>query len=300
MSPPGNSPMKANAPTNAPLNPPLDGVPRFDAQIITCTPEEYFKRPGFSSSVAKVVISQSPAHAKAEISREPSKELDRGSAIHRLTLGKGKAFRVAPPEVKEWRTNEAKKFRDDARAEGFVPLKAYEFEDYSAASTKLLEQLAARGIVLDGLSECAIEWYEETPHGHLLCKAMLDHLWIEKGMILELKVTENAAPSAIERTAENLGYGIGWAAYTRALTSLRPDLAGRVKFRFAFAEPDEPWALNLCQPDGEFRELGERRWLRACATWAKCEAEQNWPAYGDGVNQLAAPTWALAREAIAP
>lgn len=277
----------------------MSNEPRFDAQIINCTPDEYFKRPGFSSSVAKTLIAQSPAHAKAEISKKPSKELDRGAAIHRLVLGKGKDFKVAPPEIKEWKSNDAKKIRDDARAAGLIPLKAHEFDDYSKAAAKLLEKLTARGIVLDGLSECAIEWYEETPHGPLLCKGMLDHLWIGDGAILELKVTENAAPTAIERTAENLGYAIGWAAYTRALAALRPDLAGRVKFRFAFAEPDDPWALNLCEPDGPFRELGEERWLRACATWAKCEYEKKWPAYGDGLNRLSAPAWALAREMIA-
>lgn len=272
--------------------------PRFDAQILSCTPDEYFARPGFSSSRAKTLIARSPAHAKAHLDRDPTVELDRGSMIHRLALGAGKAFRVAPEEVKEWRTKEAKAFRDGARADGFIPVKAHEFEEWQRAAEKLVAQLAARGIKLDGISECAIEWYEETPHGPLLCKAMLDHLWIDRGRILDLKVTENAAPGSVERTAENLGYGIQWAAYTRALAALRPDLAGRVEFLFAFVEPGVPWAVNLCKPDGLFRELGEQRWLRACATWAQCEAEQKWPAYGDGINPISAPQWALAKEMI--
>jgi hypothetical protein len=277
----------------------LADPPRFDAQIVSCTPEEYFKRPGFSASRAKTVITRSPAHAKSFVEKDPCVTLDRGAVIHRLTLGKGKAFKIAPPEITEWRTKEAKAFRDGTRAEGLIPVKAHEFAEWESASKKLVEQLAARDIALDGLSECVIEWYEETPHGPLLCKGMFDHLWIDRGRILDLKVTENAAPDAVERTAENLGYAIQWAAYTRALTALRPDLAGRVKFQFAFIEPDEPWALNLAEPDGMFRELGEQRWLRACETWAKCQAEQKWPAYGDGVNRLGAPQWALAKEMLA-
>lgn len=273
--------------------------PRFDAQIVNCTPDEYFKRPGFSATRAKTVIARSPAHAKALVERDPTMELDRGAVIHRLSLGKGKEFRVAPDHITEWRTKEAKAFRDDARAAGLIPVKAHEFAEWEAAAKKLVEQLAARRIVLDGLSEVVIEWYEETPHGPLLCKAMFDHLWIDRGVILDLKITENAAPSAVERTAENLGYAIQSAAYTRALAALHPGMAGRSRFLFGFVEPDEPWALNLCSPDGVFRELGEQRWLRACATWAKCKAENVWPAYGDDINQLTAPTWALAKEMIA-
>lgn len=271
----------------------------FDARIVSCSPDEYFKRPGFSSSRAKTVIAQSPLHAKTFVERDPAVTLDRGAVLHHLSLGRGKAFKVAPPEIKEWRTNEAKKIRDDARAEGLIPVKAHDFAEWQTAARKLAEQLAARNVILDGLSECVIEWHEKTPHGPLLCKAMFDHLWLDRGVILDLKVTDNAAPSSVERTAENLGYAIQAAAYTRALAALHPGLAGRIKFRFAFIEPEEPWALNLCEPDGMFRELGEQRWLRACAVWAKCKAENKWPAYGDGIGVITAPQWALAKEMIA-
>jgi hypothetical protein len=267
---------------------------RFDARIISCTPDEYHARPGFSSSVAKTLISRSPAHAKANIGCEPSSLLDRGSVIHRLVLGKGADYEIG--NFPDWRTNAAKEFRDRVRAEGKVPVKAADFISWGSAAKRIREELGTLGIRLDGESELVIEWHEETPHGPLLCKAMLDHLWIAEGRILDLKITEDAAPFAIERTAENLGYGIQHAAYTRALTALRPDLAGRVDFLFAFCEPDDPWALNVAKPDGLFSEIGEKRWLRAVVEWAKCKHENRWPSYGDGINHLSAPPWALNKE----
>jgi hypothetical protein len=268
------------------------------ARILNISLDEYFEHPAFSASVAKTLISRSPLHAKVAASEKPSKILDRGTSIHRLVLGKGKDFAVI--QHSDWRTKDAQAQRDAARAQGLIPVLAHEFEDYCNAAESIRVQLADRKLVLDGESELAIEWEEQTPHGPVLCKGMLDHVWLDTGIILDLKVTENAAPSSVERTSENLNYAIQHAAYTRALTALEPDLAGRVAFAFAFCEPEPPHAINLCEPDGIFRELGERRWVRAVHTWAECTKTNHWPGYGPAVNPLTSPSWALAREGYAP
>ena len=66
-------------------------------------------------------------------------------------------------------------------------------------------------------------------NGTVLCRGMFDHVWIERGAILELKIVENAAPDAIERSAEAFGMAIQAHAYRRALELLRPDLAGKTR-----------------------------------------------------------------------
>ncbi len=264
------------------------------ARILDVTPDEYHARPGLSSSKAKTLIAKSPLHAKSERERDPTKSLDRGNVIHRLVLGKGRDYAVV--QANDWRTNVAKAARDEARAQGLVPVLVGDFEEYALAAEKIRVTLADRGYVLDGASELAVEWLEETEHGDVTCRGMMDHVWLETGVIFDLKITADAAPSFVERNAENLGYAIQSAAYTRALVALRPELAGRVDFLFAFCEAEEPYAINVCRPDGMFRELGERRWIRAVNTWGHCEKSGTWPAYGVGVNQLSPPAWALARE----
>lgn len=264
------------------------------ARILEVSQDEYHALPHFSSSVAKTLIAQSALHAKSAVGKKPTKGMDRGSIIHRISLGKGKDYE--PLDYADWRTKDAKADRDKARAAGKVPVLKCDLEEYTVAAEKVVANLADRGIVLDGESELAIEWTEETPHGPVLCKGMLDHCWRSIGLILDLKITENAAPSAVERTAENLGYAIQWAAYTRALAALDPDLVGRIGFAFAFCEPDDPWAINVTEPDGVFQQLGTQRWLRAVSTWAECQKNNRWPGYGSAVNPLSAPTWALARE----
>ncbi len=265
-----------------------------DAKILNVSTDEYHVLPGFSATVAKELIARSPAHARARAGKVPSKTLDRGTIIHRLVLGKGEDYEVI--QHSNWMTKDAKQKRDEARVRGLVPVLAHELEDYCMAAESIRVQFAERAIVLDGESELAITWTEPTEFGDVVCKGMLDHVWLNSGMILDLKITEDAAPSAVERTSENLGYAIQAAAYTRALTSLDPALAGRVGFAFAFCEPDDPHAVNLSEPDGVFQEIGLRRWLRAVRTWAECTKNNHWPSYGTTVNPITAPTWALARE----
>ncbi len=266
------------------------------ARILDVTPDEYHALPGFSSTLAKTLISQSPRHAKAQRGKPPTKEMDRGQVLHTMVLGKGKRF--APVPFKDWRTDAAKETRDNYRKAGLVPMLTRELGEAETTAVAIKAGLAERGIHLDGVSELAIEWEEPSEHGPVLCRAMMDHVWLDAGVILDLKITDDAATAAIERTAENLGYAIQRAAYVRALTALRPKLAGRVDFLFAFCEPGEPHAMNLCRPDGSFRTIGDLRWTRAVNTWGGCLATDTWPDYGPEINQLSAPTWALVREGI--
>ncbi len=261
------------------------------ARHLDVTPDEYHGLPFFSATFAKILLSRSALHAKAAIGLKPSTLLDRGAVIHRLVLGKGKDYQII--EADDWRTNKAKAEREAARKAGLVPVLAHQFADYSEAAAAITTGLADRGIYLDGASEYAIGWDE----GDVQCKGMLDHVWLDTGVILDLKITGNAAPDVVERSAENLGYAIQSAAYTRALGALRPNLLGRIKFLFAFCEPDAPHAMNICRADGTFLELGGRRWQRAHTEWARCLASGEYPGYdAAGINDISPPGWALAKE----
>lgn len=261
------------------------------------SPDDYHQRDGLSSSIAKTVVAQSPLHAKFGAGKKPTKDLDFGNIGHRLFLGKGKAFKEI--EFDDYKSNAAKEARDAAREEGLIPVLTKDLERAKKLADTITAKLKGHGIVLDGQSEVAIEWYEETSHGPLLCRAMFDHVWLTRGVILDLKITGDACPDFVERNSERLGYAIQCAAYRRGLQAVRPELEGRGDFLFVFAEKDEPFALNIERPSGAFRELGERRWLRACETWAGCLKAGAFPGYdAHGVNVLQPPGWVLRREEL--
>lgn len=271
-----------------------------DGEILNVSPEEYHSRDEFSASLAKTVIAKSPLHARTESElggKDPTKAMDRGNVIHRLVLGKGKDYQAL--DFKDFRTNAAKEARDAARAAGLVPILADDLADAEKAAERILLELRRRRIVLDGESELAVAWTEHTEHGPVRCRGMFDHAKLAAGALYDLKVTENASPFSVERTAESLGYAIQAAAYRRAVGALDATLLGRADFLFIFAEPEPPFAMNVCRPDGAFREVGERRWLRAVAEWAKCRATGQFPAYGDDINRISPPHWALRGDDVA-
>lgn len=272
------------------------------AQVLRISAAEYHKRPGLSSSIATILIQQSPAHAKAAHAAyggegsTPTRSTDRGSVVHAITLGKGAEYVAL--DFDDFKTKAAREARDAARAAGRIPILQDDLDAAEKIAARLTANLFERGIELTGESELAIEWHEPSPHGPVLCRCMMDHAWLGGGSarVLDLKVTHNASPAAIEKSAENFGYAIQFAAYTRALVALEPGLAGRLDFLFAFQEPESPYVMNLVRPDGAFREIGERRWRRAVEEWGKAIATDTWPGYGQTVNSLSVPAWALAKE----
>lgn len=267
------------------------------ARILDVSPDAYHELPQFNVSTGKELVSRSPLHAKLSHGKAPSKVMDFGTVAHALVLGKGKRFEVL--DFEDYKTKDARKARDDVRAEGKVPILGPDYDRAHALAEKVSAELVARGIKLDGQSEVAVTWTETVGGASVECRCMFDHVWLDRGVILDLKITGNAATSSVERRAEDLGYAMQAAAYRRALAALKPELGGKVDFLFAFCEDDEPFAMNVCRPDGAFRELGERRWERALLTWNQCVASNHWPAYGTGINTITAPNWALAREEFA-
>lgn len=300
------------------------------ARILDVEPDAYHKLPQFSASLAKIVIGQSLLKAKdawdrraerlAEedesdgdegVSDEKRKRLDNGSIQHALALGKGKRIEVIPSSALSksgsYGTDKSKALRDGARAAGRIPVKEPEMEIHERVSTALRARIVEAGHTLDGTSELAIEWTENTPHGSLVCRAMLDHvvLWgihevingAPGAIIYDLKIVGDAHPDRCERTAENLHYAIQAAAYTRALTALYPQLGGRIEFRFLFCEMRRPYDLWDPKCSGPFREIGERRWLRAVRSWAEGLATNRWTGYRtpDRV-EISAPMWTLKQE----
>jgi hypothetical protein len=272
------------------------------ARILDISPDAYHEQPGLSASLAATIIQRSPMHAKAQCpalggkGRPPTATTDRGSVVHAIALGTGKKF--APVPFDDYRTDAAKATRDKYRAAGLIPLLHHELTAAEEIAANVTRQLTERGLSLTGRSELAIEWTEPSNTGPVLCRSMMDHVWLADGAILDLKITHDAASQTIERSAERYGYAIQAAAYTRALTALEPRHMGRVEFLFAFCEPEEPYAMHVVRPCGAFAEIGERRWKRAVNIWGRCMETGKWPGYGDAIDYISPPAWAMHAEEI--
>lgn len=285
------------------------GCSEFGAQRLDVTAVEYLADPApdpsLSSSIAKLLLDRSPAHARLAHPRlggaapHSTAATDLGTLIHRYVLGQG--AEVEPIDADDFRTKAAQQARDRAREQGRLPVLARVAGVAVAAAACIRRELERVGVVLDGESEVAILWQETSEHGPLWSRAMLDHVVERDGMlrVYDLKTIHCAHPDDCTKSAINYGYDIQQEAYTRAAERLWPEYEGRVEFRFLFAEPDPPHAVTVAQLDATMRERGRRRWREAVDTWSRCLHTDTWPGYAQEPVTLWSPGWLLQRESEA-
>jgi hypothetical protein len=263
--------------------------------------------PSLSASCAKKLLSESPLHAWLSHPKlggqrsAPTEAMRRGSLLHALILEDGAG--VVKIDADSYRTAAAKAQRDAAEAAGDVPVLASEYADAVAVADDVCVQLLAMGVCLDGESEVGIEWREESARGPIVCRGRMDHVWLHRSVVLDLKTCDNANPATIGKRCYDLGYDVQRAAYVSALRKLRPGTDPRFLFVFVEELPAGAPQRAIVQPvelDADFCAIGEKRWRRAVETWAACTESGVWPAYGEAgtVVDVSAPRWALMDEGL--
>lgn len=306
------------------------------AQRLEITPAEYLAdpapEPSLSSSIAKILVEQSPAHAHLAhprlggVSSPGTAATDRGSLIHRLLLEKG--AEIVPVEAEDWRTKAARDAREQARTDGKIPVLLSGLVEATEATLRIKTTLADMDVTLHGESEVPLLWQEQAimselarradsdpalwataaavtgmaphwePPSPIWARAMLDHVIERAGRlhIYDIKTTENAHPDACLRTAVRFGYDIQAHVYTKAAELVWPQYEGRVSFSFLFCEPEPPYAVTVAQLDSLMRERGRRRWERAVELWSRCLHTDTWPGYATEPVTLWSPDWLLKQE----
>lgn len=317
------------------------------ARILDVTAEQYHKLPGLSPSLAHVLLTRCALIARDKYERqiEPASEpedsagdeeeandepgekvtndkqkrLDRGTVLHSLALGKDAERLVVIPtsalgKGNKYSTNKSKELRDAARAAGRVPVKEPDMAMFQRTGDAIRAKLAARGHVLDGISELAIEWWEHTNLGEVQCRTRIDHVRLLDAdgkldherpafaQIFEVKFPDDAAPDRSERTSQQLSYEIACGARHRAINALFPSIAGRVEYRYLFCEPHRPYACWDPTPTGSFLELGDRKWRTAVYLWAQASKSGRWLDYSEDIarRQIDLLRWVKVQEGFTP
>lgn len=234
------------------------------ARILDVTPDAYHKLPGFSASLAKILISQSALHAKDAADRQAERlaeddesdgeddmpadkreRLDRGSILHALVLGIGKRVDPIPEGILASNgaisTKDAKAFVAAARAAGRIPVKEAKLEIHQQVANAIKARIGAVGHVLDGRSELAIKWWEPTPHGPVQCRCMMDHVVLSAAD--GLAVTPGEPPMHIKPVRATI-YEL------KTVPSAHPEACQRTaeNLGYAIAAAAYPRALNALNP----------------------------------------------------
>lgn len=263
--------------------------------------------PALSPSIAHVLTSESALHAwtiHRLLGNRPKKVTDdqeRGRLLHALVLEAGAGIEII--DADDFRTKDAQRERDGARAAGKIPVCGPKHVEALVTAGKIrerIDEIRIRGERIDlsaGIAEQRMEWSEFAVHGDITCHGHIDWLRNDHQLVLDLKTGDGSGhPDMCAAKLLRSAGVIQDAAYRRAVESLDKRVAGRVEFVFLFAQTVEPFAVTPIECAGSMREIGVNRWERAIELWSRCLATNHWPSYATAPVRVEAPAWAVARE----
>jgi len=127
-------------------------------------------------------------------------------------------------------------------------------------------------------------------------RAMVDRFDEKNLVIWDYKTTSaSAAPEAVGRLIESMGYDVSAAHYQHVFGLLRQEWRGRMTFRWLIQEAEPPYEATICTLDATGREIGARKAAFARGLWRDCMTSGVWPGYPRGLVTAAYPPWAETR-----
>ena len=251
--------------------------------------------PSLSSSIANILLTDSPRHAwfahpklNPNYKQRESATFDLGTAAHAYMLEGADVITVIDAE--DWRTKAAKDARDAARAEGKVPLLARQslavIEMAAAAQDQLVVFNDPPIPFTGGQPEQTLIWQE----GGVWCRTRLDYLHDDHRWIDDLKSTGGSAnPDAWTRgQLFTTGHDLQAAFYLRGLAALTGKQA---RFRFVVIENEAPYALSVISLTPAALAFAEKKVQAAITLWRFCMDENRWPGYPTRTCHAELPPW---------
>lgn len=243
-----------------------------------------------SSTIARQLILKTPAHAKAILDgqvRFESDAMTMGTAVHQMLL---RDDRLVVGDFKDYRTKDAREFRDAARAADRVPILAKQYDEAREIAQHVNGQILAMGVeptpFTKGTAEHVIRWTDNGAD----CRALLDWLRDDQTYIDDLKTTVDASPAKFARHIFNMGYDIQAAFYCRAALSLAP-LMGWPTFRWVVVETKPPYPVTIHTLSERAMASAQVKVDTAIQLWNECTASGVWPAYPNSVQEVDIPGW---------
>lgn len=258
--------------------------------------------PSLSASVAVKLVDETPLHAwhahprlnPAFEADEGSPAADKGSIAHELILGRGGGFVVL--YFDDWRTKAAKVARDEVVALGKTPILAKAYEEAAAIARAVVGTVGEIDDCADfadpvAQSELVMIWQDL---GGIWCRAMIDRL-TPRGMVYDVKTSGRGLD---DRTLQNRfadGFATQPGLYLRGLDTLWPEMTGRFRWRWLFAEQAAPFAVRVDEADSIALKEGAERAELAVLKWGRCMATGRWPGYPRRVGRLGPTDWSYNR-----
>jgi len=258
--------------------------------------KDYHEIEAISASGMKL-LRRTPAHYKCSL-HEETPALKTGSALHCAVLEPERFSLeyIEAPDIDK-RTKEGKKAFAELEASGKIALTKEEYTNVTGMAKSIHSHEIAGQLVIGGRAEHSIFWDKNIllnggAEVAVPCKARPDFIKESDGCyhIIDIKTAEDARPYAFTRAAYDYGYHIQAAHYFNGCTSILDMPVG--EFAFIVVEKKPPYAVVVYVANQDFMNVGQSQCSQLISLYAKCSAEDKWPAYTDEIIELGVPAWA--------
>ena len=266
--------------------------------IVKLTAEQYHADPAptasLSSSIANILIDQSPLHAwlahprlNLRYEKTEDSRFDLGSAAHMMLLER-REDRIVRVQAKDWRTNAAKDARAAAQANGQYAVLEHQYDDIVAMCTVAQDYLLTTelgDILATGDPERTVLWQE----GPLWYRCKPDLMSQDRRIVLDYKSTSSAAPDFFSKQIGRMGYDLQSEFYKRGVSAV----TGRegTTFVMLVQEISPPYACSLMSLSNTFCEIGKLKVARAMNLWNDCVTQNSWPGYTNRILYAEPKPW---------
>lgn len=272
-----------------------------ESGIYAIPAEEYYAdpcpQPSLSSSIARILIQDSPRHAREAHPRlnpnwvqpDSARHLDLGSLCHALILeGEDRAHVI---DAENYRTKVAQEARDGARAQGLYPVLAHELPEIHAMMRSCREQILETDCpdaFTNGKPEQTLIWQESNG---VWCRARLDWLMSESPRIFDYKTGKASMhPRDISRRAAQAGWAMQASFYKRGFKAVfGADLDPR--FVFVCQENVAPFALSLMEVSPSDEAIADAQIENAIRVFGDCLKSGRWPGYSRHIERITSPPY---------
>lgn len=241
-------------------------------------------RPSLSTGIVETLCKRTAEHAHLMHPRlggagdTDTARGDVGSAVHAKVFG-GKP--VVFGDWDDWRTKDSKAFRDDARAQGMIPMLAKTREQIERMAANVREALKFFG---EGRPEVTMLWED----AGVWCRARADWLTNDGLYDLDLKTCSNADPEDWSKhTIYNAGYDTQMALRARGHEILSGQPRTMV---WVLVEIEAPHAVSFVGAMGSVIDLASIKVKHAVSVWGKCLGSGEFPTYPRKIHWVDAPS----------
>lgn len=252
----------------------------------------YRKEPGVNQSSLKKIL-LSPAHYQAALKFKmiPTPAMEMGTALHALSLDGEEAFDksyVKKPEGLSLATKQGKEWKAEAGRKKILSTGGKDDPWGSVQgmneSLKRLQWFNPDQPDYIKYNEVSVYWDWMGVH----CKARLDRVALEEGLVLDLKTTDTIEPDLFLKKVIGLGYDFQAAYYAKAAEVA---FGKPFKFLFVAVERKAPYTVDIFEATPDMMEEAMYKCEEALRRYSLCTENNEWPNREPLVRQLDYPSW---------